>query len=49
MTVVAGAALREIQTMKDKDIVDECVQVLRKMFIEEVCESHLFDHLQYFV
>ena len=50
MSVITGDAVPSVRDMEDKEVVDECMKVLRELFKEQVTLSHpradSFDWLQ---
>lgn len=40
MSVITGDAVLSVRDMEDKDVVDECMKVLRELFKEQVMLSH---------
>lgn len=41
MSVITGDAVPAVRDMEDKEVVDECMKVLRELFKEQVMMSHL--------
>lgn len=40
MSVITGDAVPAVRDMEDKEVVDECVKVLRELFKEQVMLLH---------
>lgn len=36
MSIISGDAVSSVRDMKDKEVVDECMRVLRELFKEQV-------------
>ncbi len=41
MSVITGDAVPAVRDMEEKEVVDECMRVLRELFKEQVNLSHL--------
>lgn len=40
MSVITGEAVPSVRDMEDKEVVEECLKVLRELFKEQVKLSH---------
>lgn len=47
MSVITGDAVPAVRDMEDKEVVDECMKVLRELFKEQVILSHFNVTLSY--